>query len=67
MITVCDNAKESCPIFPGGAARLHHSFEDPAAAPDGQQLETFRRVRDQMRDWLRQFQVQSKSLQTESA
>jgi arsenate reductase len=55
VITVCDNAKESCPIFPGGTTRLHHSFEDPAAAPAGQQLETFRRVRDELRDWLREF------------
>ena len=55
VMTVCDNAKESCPIFPGGAARLHHSFEDPAAAPGGQQLEAFRRVRNQIRDWLIDF------------
>src|SRR6478672_1407808 len=31
VITVCDNAKESCPVFFGAAKRLHHSFEDPAA------------------------------------
>lgn len=31
VLTVCDNAKESCPIIPGHANRLHHSFEDPAA------------------------------------
>lgn len=55
VITVCDNAKESCPIFPGGTTRLHHSFEDPATAPNGGQLETFRRVRDQIRDWLLGF------------
>jgi arsenate reductase len=29
VITVCDNAKESCPVFPGAAKRLHHSFDDP--------------------------------------
>lgn len=62
VITVCDNAKESCPIFPGGTTRLHHSFEDPAAAPDGQQLETFRRVRDQIRDWLREFSGKTNAL-----
>ena len=33
VFTVCDSAKESCPIFPGGGMRLHQSFEDPAAAP----------------------------------
>src|SRR5215510_7972971 len=31
VLTVCDNAKESCPVLPGIAVRLHHSFEDPAA------------------------------------
>ena len=67
VITVCDNAKESCPFFPGGIVRLHHSFEDPAAAPEGQEIETFRRVRDQMRGWLRQFQGQFKPLQAEPA
>ncbi len=55
VITVCDNAKESCPFFPGGGQRVHHSFEDPAAAPEEQQLETFRAVRDQISIWLRQF------------
>jgi len=62
VITVCNNAKESCPIFPGGTTRLHQSFEDPAAAPDGQQLETSRRVRDQLRDWLREFSGKSHPL-----
>src|ERR1043165_5891246 len=31
IITVCDNAKETCPVFPGHAERIHHSFEDPPA------------------------------------
>ena len=62
VITVCDNAKESCPIFPGGTTRLHQSFEDPAAAPDGQQLETSRRVRDELRDWLLEFSRKSNVL-----
>jgi arsenate reductase len=55
VITVCDNAKESCPIFPGGGERIHHSFDDPAATPIDQQLPAFRRIRDQMRVWLRSF------------
>jgi len=55
VFTVCDNAKESCPIFPGGGRRLHQSFEDPAAAPADQQLEVFRKVRDQLADRLRKF------------
>jgi arsenate reductase len=55
VITVCDNAKESCPIFPGGGQRLHQSFEDPAAAPADRQLASFEKVRDQMALWLEQF------------
>ena len=55
VITVCDNARESCPIFPGGGARIHQSFEDPAAAPQGWQLEAFRRIRDQISSWLGDF------------
>jgi len=57
VITVCDNAKESCPIFPGGGKRVHHSFEDPAATPANQQLPLFRKVRDGMSSWLREFFV----------
>ena len=52
IITVCDNAKESCPIFPGIGRRIHQGFEDPAAAQPAQQLEVFRRVRDQIATWL---------------
>jgi arsenate reductase len=55
LITVCDSAKESCPIFPGGGERIHRSFDDPAAAPSDQQLTTFRRVRDEIHVWLKSF------------
>ncbi len=55
VITVCDNAKESCPFFPGGGERHHHSFEDPAAAPQDKQLDSFRRVRDEISSWLSEF------------
>lgn len=55
VFTVCDNARESCPIFPGGGKRIHHSFEDPAAAPANQQLDLFRKVRDQIATRLREF------------
>jgi len=55
VITVCDSARESCPVFPAAAKRLHRSFEDPASAPEGRQLESFRRVRDQLSAWLRHF------------
>jgi arsenate reductase len=55
VITVCDNAKESCPIFPGAGERLHHSFQDPAALPADRQLEAFRKVRDEIASWLGEF------------
>ncbi len=58
IITVCDNAKESCPIFHGDAIRIHQSFEDPPPANVGNdefRLAIFRRVRDEIRQWLREF------------
>jgi len=57
IITVCDNAKESCPRFPGNAERIHWSFDDPAAAEGNLEarLSSFRRVRDQIKDRLRGF------------
>ena len=53
VITVCDNARESCPIFPGAGQRIHQSFEDPASAPVAQQPEKFRRVRDEIGSWIK--------------
>ena len=55
VITVCDNAKEACPIFPGPGKRVHHSFEDPAGAPVEALPETFRNVRNQISNWLNEF------------
>jgi arsenate reductase len=57
IITVCDNAREACPVFLGAAKRLHHSFEDPAAADgsEDERLAVFRRVRDQLRGYLIEF------------
>jgi len=52
VITVCDQAKESCPIFPGAGKQIHRGFDDPAEALEGEQLATCRRVRDQMQSWL---------------
>jgi arsenate reductase (thioredoxin) len=50
VITVCDNAKESCPVFPGATKRLHWPFEDPAAkqGTEAERLADFRRIRDQV-------------------
>jgi arsenate reductase len=64
VLTVCDNAKESCPIFPGHAVAIHHNFEDPAAlveAPEEERLAAFRRVRDQIREYLKRFPSQQLS------
>jgi arsenate reductase len=57
VLTVCDNARESCPIFPGNTITIHHSFDDPAAlhASENDRLALFRRVRDELRKYLREF------------
>jgi arsenate reductase len=58
IITVCDNAKETCPFFPGRAERIHHSFEDPpapGAADQDSTMAIFRRVRDEIRAWVGEF------------
>jgi arsenate reductase len=57
VLTVCDNAKESCPVYPGHTNRLHQSFEDPAAVrgSDEQRLTVFRHVRDEIKDYLINF------------
>jgi arsenate reductase (thioredoxin) len=55
VITVCDRAKESCPIYPSAAAMRHWSFEDPAVAPADIRPDAFRRVRDEITDRICQF------------
>jgi arsenate reductase len=58
VITVCDDAAEQCPVFPGRAERLHWSFPDPASVTGGdlERLAVFRAVRDaietRLRSWL---------------
>ena len=58
IITVCDNARETCPVFPGKATRIHQSFTDPPPETVGDyqsRLKIFREVRDQLREWLTDF------------
>lgn len=57
VITVCDNAKESCPFFPGNAKKFHHNFPDPAKATgnDDEVMAEFRRVRDMIKEYCRSF------------
>ena len=57
VITVCDQAQESCPVFPGARHMLHWSFRDPAAATgtEAERLATFRAVRDEISEAVTRF------------
>lgn len=57
VITVCDNAKERCPIFPSTAKKFHHNFPDPAKAKGNEVniLEEFREVRDMIKGYSKNF------------
>jgi arsenate reductase (thioredoxin) len=65
VLTVCDHARELCPVFPGETKTIHHSFVDPAnfdgseggseGGSEEERLAVFRKVRDQIRDYLRTF------------
>ena len=61
VITVCDNANETCPVFPATTRRIHQSFQDPAAleGSEDERLAMFRRVRDQLRAYLSRFSSES--------
>jgi arsenate reductase len=64
VITVCDNAKESCPVFPGAVKRLHQSFEDPpppTVGTDEERRAVFRKVRDELRTYLKSFAAKPSS------
>jgi arsenate reductase (thioredoxin) len=52
VLTVCDAARESCPVFPRAVPRRHLFFDDPAAAEgdDDAKMAVFRRVRDEIRE-----------------
>lgn len=57
VVTVCDNARENCPVFPGAGRMVHHAFPDPADATGSEEeiAETFARVRDRIGRWAREF------------
>lgn len=57
VITVCDSAREACPVFPGALYQLHWSFDDPAAATGNEEERgaVFRRVRDEIAEQVRTF------------
>lgn len=57
VVTVCDSARDNCPVFPGGTVRLHWSFEDPAAVEgsETERLAAFRRIRDQIHERVKAF------------
>ncbi len=58
VITVCDNAAENCPVFPAKAHRIHQAFEDPpppTIGSDEHRMNIFRRVRDEIREWMGGF------------
>jgi arsenate reductase (thioredoxin) len=59
VITVCDNAKERCPFFPTQAQRFHYNFPDPAKAvgTDEEVLAEFRKVRELIKSYCRQFVI----------
>jgi arsenate reductase len=57
VVTVCDHANESCPVFPGDAQRLHIGFDDPPrlateAKTEDEALAHYRRVRDEIREFV---------------
>ena len=57
VITVCDNAHDNCPVFPGGTQMFHQNFPDPAKVTGTEQeiLAAFRAVRDQIKEYCRRF------------
>lgn len=53
VITVCDEAAEACPVFPGAGTRIHAGFEDPATVEGSEsvRLDAYRRIRDEIEVW----------------
>ena len=61
VITVCDHANESCPVFPSTAKKLHHNFTDPSKASGAakQIIEAFRNTRNEIKNYSKQFVEES--------
>lgn len=57
VVTVCDNAREQCPVFPGHAKLIHKAFEDPyfASGSEEEIIAVFRKVRDQIRAFVEEL------------
>ena len=63
IVTVCDRAREACPLFPGAGKKIHRNFDDPAAYQNrngGEENEEevlvqFRRIRDEIREFVQRF------------
>ncbi len=63
VLTVCDHAKEMCPLLPGVHHSLHHSFPDPAQATGTEEeiMTSFRSVRDEIRDYCQELVMKIES------
>jgi len=61
VLTVCDAAAETCPVFPGPALRRHRGFPDPTGVgwTDTERLEAFRHTRDDLRAWFHELYGES--------
>ncbi|MGB9455585.1 MAG: arsenate reductase ArsC [Bryobacteraceae bacterium] len=57
VVTVCDNARDNCPVFPGATKRIHWNLEDPASVQgtEEERLAAFRQVRDRLRERVKSF------------
>jgi len=57
VVTVCDSARDNCPVFPGATKRIHWSLEDPALVQgtEEERLAAFRLIRDQLRERVKAF------------
>ncbi|MCS7258884.1 MAG: arsenate reductase ArsC [candidate division WOR-3 bacterium] len=57
VVTVCDSANETCPIFSNSKIRIHKSFENPVnfTGSEAEILNNFRKVRDEIKEWIVEF------------